>query len=102
MAKKTRTRPDPLCAPNCRIVKRPNDERPRSLNLGDGYWDSVIREVARLNGDEALELSLDEDFTVSMRSAARRAAARAGIKICVALRGTAVYLWALRKGNPGR
>ena len=58
-----------------------------------GYWDSVIRDVVLLTESEALGLTFSDGYDVHcIASSARKAAARAGIKISVTIRGNSMYL----------
>lgn len=78
-----------------RVVKRParSASPPR---LPRGFWNDVVRDVAALKGDDALELSFGaRAITAGMKSMALRAAARAGIKVSIAVCGEAMYLWAV-------
>lgn len=55
-----------------------------------------MRDVAALNGDDALEVSFGaRAITTGMKSVALRAAARAGIKVSISVCGGAMYLWAV-------
>ena len=56
----------------------------------------MVRDVAALKDDDALELSFGaRAITAGMKSMALRAAARAGIKVSISVCGGAMYLWAV-------
>ncbi len=78
--------------PKWRIVKRPRVELVRPKLSGE-YWDDVIRDVCRMSDDDVMEVLFEDlDLTSTMASGARRAAARAGVRIEVLVRGSAVYI----------
>lgn len=69
-----------------------------------GYWDSVISKVVRLPEDKVLRLKFSQDYwAAGMESSARKAAARAGVRISLKSQGSTMYLWpAGRSEKPGK
>jgi hypothetical protein len=102
MTKKAKTQRGATVYPTWSVIKR-SDVPPRPPFMRKGYWDSVIRDVAPLEGDKVLRLKFSDGYDVEgMTSSARKAAARAGIKVSIAVRGNLMYLWvAGRGGKPG-
>lgn len=62
--------------------------------IAKGYWDSAIQHLGLLDHDQALEISLHGyQCAASMRSSFHAAAARAGLRISVFIRGSCIYAW---------
>lgn len=85
--------------PDMERIKR-SDVPPRQPIMRKGYWDSVVRDVSPLEGDKVLRLKFSDGYDVEgMTFSARKAAARAGIKVSIAVRGNLMYLWVAGRGG---
>ncbi len=63
-------------------------------NVDKGYWDAVVCRLALLHEDEALRISFPGDqITSSMKSSLFTAAARAGWRVKILVRGACLYAW---------
>jgi hypothetical protein len=85
-------------------IDRPEPERevvlqseippPKPISLPKRFWDSVVRHLALLDSREALKLTTPEgDSTMSMKSSIATAAARAGVRVKIVIRGAQLHVW---------
>jgi hypothetical protein len=82
----------------CAVKK--SDIPPRPPTMRKGYWDSVIREVVRAPENKVVRLKFLQDYwAAGMESSARKAAARAGVKISAKSQDSTMYLWLASRGQ---
>ncbi len=80
--------------PEGKVILRSQIPPAYSPNVEKGYWDAVVRRLALLTNEEALQLSLaGERITMSMKSSLATAAGRAGRRVTILVRGDCVYAW---------
>jgi hypothetical protein len=76
------------------VVLRAEIPPPCPPNVDKGYWDAVVSRLALLTEDEALQISFPGDqITSSMKSSLFTAAARAGRRVTILVRGAYLYAW---------
>ncbi len=85
------------------IIDRSAIPAARALNVEKGYWDSKIQHMVLLEGAEAMQVSSPGyECISSMRSAIHAAAARAGLRVHVEIRGLCIYAWIVGERDEGR
>ena len=84
---------DPVLDANVYAIKK-SQIPPQPPLMRKGYWDSVIRDVIPVPDDKVFRIKFPKEYCAeSMESSARKAAARAGVKISVKSQGSTMYLW---------
>ena len=84
---------DPVLGANVYAIKK-SEIPPRPPLMRKGYWDSVIRDVIPVPDDKVFRIKFSKEYCAeTMESSARKAAARAGVKILVKSQGSTMYLW---------
>jgi hypothetical protein len=98
--------PDLACdrpEPEERVIDRSAIPAARATSAEKGYWDSKINHLALLKETQALEISFPGcDHASSMKSAIHAAAARAGLRVNVRVRGSRIYAWIAGRRDQGR
>ena len=78
---------DPVLGADVYAIKK-SEIPPRPPLMRKGYWDSVIRDVIPVPDDKVFRIKFPKEYCAeSMESSARKAAARAGVKISVKSQG---------------
>ena len=89
--------------PKARVIKRSQIPPARPLNLGKGYWDSVVHRVTKIGKDQALELFFSGGRSpIGIKSSIHKAAARVGKRLAILIRGAKAYVWITGDQDPKR
>lgn len=85
------------------IIDRSAIPAARAPNVEKGYWDSKINHMVLLEGTAVMRLSSPGyECISSMRSSIHAAAARAGLRVRVKIRGSCIYAWIVGERDEGR
>lgn len=88
--------------PEERVIDRSAIPAARATNAEKGYWDSKINHLALLKSTQVLGISFPGyECASSMKSSIHAAAARAGLRVGVLIRGSHIYVWIAGKRDQG-
>ncbi len=87
-------RPKDESEPERSVVDLSEIEAVNEPRITKGYWDSAVRHLLLLSSGQALKLMFHDGQAPSgIRSSIHSAAARAGVRVGVKVRGAIVYMW---------